>query len=66
MFDIDNEIVTYKSIDECIEKVKWLLKNPLESKKIALAGQARTLKDHSVENRVKIVDQALRERFEKK
>jgi spore maturation protein CgeB len=46
-FDIDNEIVTYKSKEELISKAKYLLLNENERKKIAKAGQDRTLKDHN-------------------
>ncbi len=60
LFELDKEVVTYKSVDECLEKVKWLLANPNEAKKIAKAGQDRTLKDHTIKNRVKIVDTALK------
>jgi len=52
IFKLDEEVVTYKSLDECIDKMSWLMNNPNEAKKIALAGQKRTLKDHTVENRV--------------
>ena len=41
--------LTYKSTDECIDKVKWLLSHPNELKQIAEAGQKRTLKDHTFE-----------------
>ncbi len=60
LFDLDKEVVTYKSVEECIDKVKWLLANPAEAAKIAKAGQNRTLKDHTIENRVKVMDSALR------
>ena len=46
------EIVTYNSIDDCIEKAKWLLNNPAEREKIAKAGQRRTMKDHTIRQRV--------------
>ena len=55
LFDIDREVVTYKLIGECIDKVKWLLNNPNEAEKISKAGQARTLKDHTVENRAAMI-----------
>lgn len=51
-FDVDNDIVTYKSIDECIDKVKNLLSDDKLRKKIALNGQKKTLKDHSYEQRI--------------
>ncbi len=63
LFDLETEVVTYKSVDECIDKVKWLTANPLEMKKIAEAGQRRTLKDHTVEKRVKKVNEILSARL---
>jgi spore maturation protein CgeB len=51
IFEVDKEIVTYNSVDDCVEKVTWLLKNPMEIKKIAKAGQERVLRDHTVERR---------------
>ena len=50
-FEPDKEIVTYKSANECIEKVNWLLAHPNELKQIADAGQKRTLRDHTFEKR---------------
>ena len=47
LFEGDSEIVTYKSVEECIEKVNYLLEHKNERKAIALAGQKRTLKDHT-------------------
>jgi len=51
LFEIDKEVVTFKSADECIEKVKWLLNHPKEREEIAKAGQKRVLKDHTFRNR---------------
>ncbi len=57
LFEPDREIVTYESADECAEKVKWLLAHPEERRTIALAGQRRTLKDHSyMQRRVQLDD----------
>ena len=53
LFEIDKEIVTYSCKEEALEKVKYLLENPHKISEIALAGQARTLKDHSYEVRMK-------------
>jgi len=60
LFEIDKEVVAYKSVDECIEKVKWLLAHPIERQAIAKAGQARTLKDHTYFNRVLLLDEIIR------
>ena len=61
LFEIDREIVTYKSVDECIEKAKWLLEHPQERELIAKAGQARTLKDHTFAQRAVQLDKIIRE-----
>ncbi|MGE3622608.1 MAG: glycosyltransferase [Bdellovibrionales bacterium] len=45
------EIVTYHSIEECLEKARWLLDNPAEREKIAKAGQRRTLAEHTSRHR---------------
>ena len=52
LFEIDNEVVTYKNNGECVDKVKWLLDNPTETEKIAKNGQAKTLKTHQLKDRI--------------
>ena len=52
LFLIDDEIVTYRTKEEAIEKSKFLLSNPKEAAKIGLAAQKRTLKDHNTEKQV--------------
>ncbi len=47
------EAVYYHSVDDAIEKVNYYLKHEDERKKIALAGQQRTLKEHNLENNMK-------------
>jgi spore maturation protein CgeB len=68
LFKIDHEIVTYRSADECTEKVNYLLKNDSVRKDIAIAGQKRTLKDHTYKNRLErlnaiIIDELKENRF---
>ncbi len=53
LFEPDNEIVTYRSSEELIERVKYLLANESERTRIAEAGQKRTLKEHNFYNRMK-------------
>lgn len=50
-FKVDEEVVVYKSVEECIEKAKWLLENDSERQKISDSGQKRTLKEHNFFNR---------------
>jgi spore maturation protein CgeB len=56
----EQEVVTYKSVDECVEKVKWLLNHPQERQMIAKAGQDRTLKDHIFTQRVEQLDKIIK------
>ncbi len=47
-FEPDYEVVTFKSLAECQDKVGYLLRNETERRKIGRAGQRRTLKDHTL------------------
>lgn len=60
LFEIDREVVAYKSPEECVEKIKWLLEHPKEREEIAKAGQARTLKDHTFAQRAVQLDEIIR------
>jgi spore maturation protein CgeB len=60
LFVPEQEVVTYKSVDECVEKVKWLLGHPQERQMIARAGQARTLKDHTFTHRAVQLDKIIK------
>ena len=51
-FEPDYEIVTYKSKEDALEKVNFLLDNRKEREKIALNGQKRTLRDHTLKSRI--------------
>jgi spore maturation protein CgeB len=64
LFEAEKEVVTYRSKEECADKIKWLLENPLEIQKIAKAGQLRTLKDHNMENRVKMFNELIMKRLQ--
>ncbi|MEO5336319.1 MAG: glycosyltransferase [Magnetospirillum sp. WYHS-4] len=51
LFEADREVVTYRSVDEAIDKARYLLDHPMESEAIARAGRERTLRDHSLVRR---------------
>lgn len=53
LFKIGKEIETYSSKEELLEKINYYLTHEKERKKIAEAGQRRTLKDHTYEIRMK-------------
>ena len=47
IFKVDEEVVTYRTAEECIEKMDYLLAHEDKRKEIAAAGMGRTLKDYS-------------------
>lgn len=51
LFEPDIEVVTYRSVEEAVEKVRYLLANEDERHKIATAGQRRTLRSHTFDIR---------------
>lgn len=53
IFDVNQEIVTYSSLDDAADKIKYFLNNPTEACEIASAGQRRVLASHSYEVRMK-------------
>lgn len=52
LFKVDEEIVTYKDANDLAAKIKYYLEHEDERQTIALAGQRRTLKDHSYKVRM--------------
>lgn len=60
IFEPDVEVVTYRSIEELIEKVIYLLNHKEECHKIAKAGQQKTLKDHTFDLRAQQLNELIR------
>lgn len=63
IFEADREIVTYKNVDECIEKTLWLLNHDREREEIALSGQKRVLKEHTYYNRAQQLNDIILKNF---
>ena len=59
LFDTEREVVVYDGEDDCIAKVNWLLEHEEERKKIASAGNQKTLSSHTVENRCRLLIEIL-------
>jgi spore maturation protein CgeB len=47
LFDVGHEVVTYRSPQDCADVVRYYLDHPQEASAIALAGQQRTVQDHT-------------------
>lgn len=52
LFEPGKEVVAYRSVEECVELTKHYLAHPQEREKIAQAGQARTLREHTYAHRM--------------
>jgi spore maturation protein CgeB len=63
LFEEDREVVTYSSLDDCLEKMDYLLEHEVLREQIARAGQKRTLKDHSYAKRCEQLDRILKKRL---
>lgn len=62
-FEIDREVVTYRSPEEAVEKARYLLDNPGVASEIARAGQRRTLESHSFRNRCEQLNEIFQEKL---
>lgn len=51
LFEVDQEIVSYSSVEECAEKVRYLFNHPAEMRMIAERGKRRCLKEHTFDHR---------------
>ncbi len=60
LFEPDKEVLTYRSAEECVEKVKYILEHEDERRSIAAAGQLRTLREHTFDNRAARIDEIIR------
>jgi spore maturation protein CgeB len=60
MFEPDKEVIAYRSAEECIEKVKWLLDHHKEREEIAKAGMLRTFKEHTFSHRAAELDKIIK------
>ncbi|MDF0643620.1 MAG: glycosyltransferase [Nitrospira sp.] len=47
MFQLEKEVVAYRGLDECVEKVRYYLEHDDEREAIALSGQRKTLQTHT-------------------
>ncbi len=63
LFAPDAEVLTYRTADEAVEKVEYILKNEAVRRQIAAAGQRRTLRDHNFDYRALQIDEIIRKHF---
>ena len=61
IFDVDSEIVVYQSMEDMVEKAKWLLENPEKAKETAIAGQKKTLANYTYKNKAEQLNEYIQE-----
>jgi hypothetical protein len=57
LFVINKEVITYRSDEECIDKLVWCAKNNDKARAIGVEGQIRTLSSHTTDIRAKVLNQ---------
>jgi glycosyltransferase involved in cell wall biosynthesis len=55
LYTVGEEIVTYRSVAECVEKTRYLLDNETERERIARRGRERAARDHTWDKRFAMV-----------
>jgi spore maturation protein CgeB len=60
LFLPDEQVVSYRSAEECVEKLRYLLEHDDVRRSIAAAGQRRTLREHTFERRAETLDKIIR------
>lgn len=63
LFEPDFEVVTYRSLEECVEKVNYLLRDERKRNEIAKAGQKKTLENYSSKIALDNFDKFLRNTY---
>jgi spore maturation protein CgeB len=58
-FELDKEILTYRSQYELLEKARYYLAHPEEAERIRQAGRARALRDHTYHRRFQSLFQTI-------
>lgn len=66
LFAPEVEVVTYRDSQECIAKVRALLRCERERQTIALAGQRRTLAEHTIHHRAAQLDEIVKQELRKR
>lgn len=64
LFELGNEVVSFRSPEDCTAAIESLLSNPARRDEIAQAGQARTLAQHTYTGRMRALAALLREFLE--
>jgi spore maturation protein CgeB len=62
-FEEDKEVLTFKSIQELIEKIKYLLKNLNQIKELGQNAQNRVLQEHTTDIQINRLSKIIKYNF---
>lgn len=60
LFDVDREVVSFRSVQECAEHIRYLREHDRVRTEMARAGQRRTLREHTYAHRMTELDAILK------
>ena len=63
LFDETNEVATYASLDECLEKFRWFRAHPAVRTEFANRARKRVLNEHTYAHRLKSITRLVLQRF---
>lgn len=62
-FEEGKEVLTFKSVEDLIEKIKFLLRNPNQIKELGQNAQSRVLKEHTTDIQVNRLSKIIKYNF---
>jgi len=62
-FKLNDEYVSYKDEGDCLDKIKYFLKNEKELNEIANNGMKKCLSKHTVKNRCELIKEVLEKKL---
>ncbi len=63
LFELDREVVCYRDLDDCTEKLRWFRDHPASRVEITRRAQTRIVNEHTYAHRLRTLARILRERF---
>ena len=63
LFDVERECVVYRSLDECMELLRFFRAHPAARREIAVRARTRVLGEHTYAHRVQHIAGMVKERF---
>lgn len=55
LFELDTEVVAYKSPEDCVERADWLMRHPDYIQEVRRRGQARVVREHTFDHRAPVL-----------